>query len=82
MAHTFLAIDITKHPLDNSMGILSNDGRYLLIDGRNKKGVLVHSDSLISEQIALSSDELTLEQFKVERQNPESIWYKKETESI
>ena len=74
-------------------GLFSNDGTRMLIDGRNEKGELVHPQAVLSAWLQWSDNalevqdmlistaiEYTAEQFKLEKQTPESIWHQPESE--
>ena len=92
MKHTFLSIDLSLINLDviidhNSLGLLSNDGLRVLIDGYNSAGELVTASELkewvnvsddaqlIETLIISSAIEYTYEDYINERSDINSIWY-------
>ena len=95
MAHTFLALDMNLIPQSTKdnvptfwKGLFSNDNSRMLIDGKNEKGELVHTQNTLSawlqwsdnpqeiiSQLLSTSTEHTKEGFKAEKLNVKSIWY-------
>lgn len=93
--HTFLALDMSLIPQttkDNVptfwQGLFSNDGSRMLIDGRNKKGELVHTTQVLHawtqwsedpqaviDELLATATEYTAGQIKTEQQDINSIWY-------
>lgn len=79
----------TKHsPQAKSIGMLSNDGSRRLIDGYNEQRELVHTDKIMKawikipenaqatqSQILSTAIEYTAEEFRVEINDINSIWY-------
>lgn len=93
--HTYLAIPthlIPQSTKDNTanydLGLFSNDGVYLLIDGRNEYGNLVHPMAVLKAwlgtaenkddiilNILANSTEYTKEEFILLKADPTSIWW-------
>ena len=98
MSHTFLSLDMSLIPeatRDNVptfwKGLFSNDGKRMMIDGRDKKGDLVHPDNTLlkwlqweadpiktKNMIIDSSIEYTAKEYESLRNDINSIWYVKE----
>lgn len=95
MSHTFLSLDmnlISQATKDNvptfSLGLFSNDGSRMLLDGYNDKGVMVHPMPVLLawtqwddnpadtiQTLLDNSIEYTAQEFTALKNDVGSIWY-------